>query len=88
MTILRRALKENPQRIFACDTEVRNIDVMKESPRGHGTVTCFSVYCGDVNFGEASAETPRTHLWVDTMGKGVCSEAHTNVESACHVIRQ
>ena len=87
MATLRRALRENPQRIFACDTEVKNIDVLKESPRGHGTVTCFSVYCGNVHFGKESSEAPQTHLWVDTMGKGM-SNVTQILNQGCHVIRR
>lgn len=49
-------------RYHACDTEVMNIDVKKQSPIGHGTVTCLSIYVGDdVNFGNG----PR--LWIDTL---------------------
>jgi hypothetical protein len=31
---------------FACDTEVADIDVKSQSPVGHGTVICFSIYAG------------------------------------------
>ena len=55
--------------IFACDTEVANIDPNKESPCGHGTVICFSIY--------SRKPSPLDHceeeelcLWVDTMDQG------------------
>eukprot|EP00798_Chlamydomonas_sp_ICE-L_P008790 gene8790-33659_t len=48
------------RRYFACDTEVAFLDVKVESPVGHGTVNCFSIYCGpDVNFNR------QDRLWVD-----------------------
>ena len=66
----RLASSEFTGRIFACDTEVMDIDVTKHSPCCHGRVLCFSVYCGpDVDFsGEpTSPGTPlRSMLWVDT----------------------
>jgi len=38
---------EPPDSIFfACDTEVAGIDIKKQSPVGHGTVICFSIYAG------------------------------------------
>ena len=56
-----------------------DIDLSKESPCGHGTVTCFSLY-GGVGNGSGSAEvcnfaadpdaTPQDQLWVDTMLDG------------------
>jgi hypothetical protein len=34
-----------PEKVFfACDTEVAGIDVKTQSPVGHGTVICFSIY--------------------------------------------
>jgi hypothetical protein len=53
--------------------QVSLIDVTKESPCGHGTVICFSVYCGEgAHFGELVAGEPadgvvQNQLWVDTM---------------------
>lgn len=68
MSQLSEARTESPERIFACDTEVKDIDVRNETPRGHGSVVCFSVYCGkDAKFGEDSS---KTILWVDTNCKG------------------
>lgn len=70
MSKLRDIVEKDPGRIFACDTEVKDIDVLNESPKGHGSVICFSVYCGDdVNFGNGPEDPPLTHLWVDTMGE-------------------
>ncbi|BDA48148.1 probable DNA polymerase I at C-terminar half [Coccomyxa sp. Obi] len=70
---LRALHAANPSMFFACDTEVSHIDVAKESPCGHGTVICFSVYCGeDINLGESVDGQPadgitQSQLWVDTM---------------------
>ncbi|KAL4452308.1 hypothetical protein ABPG75_007970 [Micractinium tetrahymenae] len=56
--------------VFACDTEVMDIDVSSHSPCCHGRVICFSVYAGpSVHFGEQPppAGAPlRSMLWVDT----------------------
>lgn len=69
------ALADAPQRggqplIFACDTEVMDIDVSSHSPCCHGRVICFSVYAGPgVHFGEqapAAGAPLRSMLWVDT----------------------
>eukprot|EP00252_Welwitschia_mirabilis_P006943 TRINITY_DN178_c0_g1_i2.p1 TRINITY_DN178_c0_g1~~TRINITY_DN178_c0_g1_i2.p1 ORF type:complete len:981 (+),score=220.02 TRINITY_DN178_c0_g1_i2:668-3610(+) len=35
--------------VHACDTEVADIDIKKESPVGHGRLICFSIYCEDVS---------------------------------------
>lgn len=68
MEILMTSDMEN--RTFACDTEVMNIDVTRQSPCCHGTVTCFSLYCGpDIHFGSefcGEGDTPKSMLWVDT----------------------
>lgn len=73
MNKLHEIVALDKDRVFACDTEVKNIDVSKESPKGHGEVTCFSIYCGsDVNFGTDPSEI-KTHLWVDVLGKGFFS---------------
>lgn len=58
--------------IFACDTEVKDIDLQQDSPCGHGYVTCFSVYAGEsLNFRpDSSSGPPLTHLWVDTLLSG------------------
>ena len=53
--------------------QVADIDISKESPCGHGTVICFSVYCGrEVHFGELVDGQPadgilQNQLWVDTL---------------------
>lgn len=49
------------------------IDVSKESPCGHGYVTCVSIYCGpDVHFGRAKPRggVLQSQLWVDTLLEG------------------
>ncbi|KAL0038670.1 hypothetical protein WJX79_002562 [Trebouxia sp. C0005] len=61
--------------IFACDTEVKDIDLSKESPCGHGFVTCFSIYGGTVdnevcNFAADKHAPHQDQLWVDTMLDG------------------
>eukprot|EP00250_Pteridium_aquilinum_P010412 c19366_g1_i1 orf=224-3553(-) len=49
--------------IHACDTEVSDIDVKKESPVGHGKVICFSIYCGpEADFGDG-----KSCVWVDVL---------------------
>lgn len=58
--------------VFACDTEVMDIDVTSHSPCCHGRVICFSVYAGPtVHWGQQQEEAEqgaplRTMLWVDT----------------------
>lgn len=49
--------------VHACDTEVSDIDVKKESPVGHGKVICFSIYCGPkADFGNG-----KSCVWVDSL---------------------
>ncbi|BFI30949.1 DNA polymerase I [Marchantia polymorpha subsp. ruderalis] len=51
--------------VHACDTEVADIDIKKESPVGHGRMICFSVYCGpEADFGDG-----KSRLWIDVLGK-------------------
>ena len=53
---------------FACDTEVAGIEVKEESPVGHGTVICFSIYAGPwVNFNLDSDDPGKwqSRVWVD-----------------------
>ena len=51
---------------FVCTPQVSDIDVTKETPVGHGKVTCFSVYCGpQMDFGSGKAR-----LWVDVLKGG------------------
>ena len=50
----------------SCALQVSDIDVTKETPVGHGKVTCFSVYCGpQMDFGGGKAR-----LWVDVLKGG------------------
>ena len=59
-------LNANPDKIWACDTEVADIDVKTQSPVGNGKVTCFSVYGGpDVDFGNG----PGSILWVENINE-------------------
>lgn len=85
MNILMTSAME--ERTFACDTEVMDIDVTRQSPCCHGKVTCFSLYCGpDVHFGKETSKevvTPKAMLWVDTwLGgqKGKDQEAKAIIE--------
>lgn len=46
--------------------QVANIDVKKESPVGHGRITCFSIYCGPTSdFGDG-----KNRLWIDVLDGG------------------
>lgn len=52
-----------------------DIDLSKESPCGHGVVTCFSIYGGDsdgviCNFAADTASHVQDQLWVDTLLEG------------------
>ncbi len=56
-------LYRNPQAIWACDTEVVNIDIHEQGPVGNGKVICASVYGGeDINFGSGPT------LWIENAG--------------------
>ncbi|CAN6277087.1 unnamed protein product [Urochloa humidicola] len=55
--------------IHACDTEVANIDVKKETPVGHGKITCFSIYSG-IAGAEADFGNGKTCIWVDVLDGG------------------
>jgi len=59
-------------RVFACDTEVAEINVLSESPVGHGRLVCFSIFCGDdVHFGLGTPNGVRQNkLWVDVLEQG------------------
>ncbi|KAJ1403090.1 ribonuclease H-like domain-containing protein, partial [Ochromonadaceae sp. CCMP2298] len=60
-------LRANPQRVWACDTEVADIDVKKEGPVGNGKVICVSIYGGEgVDF---SGGGGKSTLWIDNDGK-------------------
>jgi hypothetical protein len=50
----------------AAAAQVADIDVLKETPVGHGRITCFSVYCGpEMDFGDG-----KRRLWVDVLKGG------------------
>lgn len=56
------------ERYFACDTEVAGIDITNQSPVGHGTVVCFSIYAGpdaDFNVNNDPPGVKQPRLWVD-----------------------
>jgi len=62
------AVLESPQAeklIWACDTEVADIDLKTQGPVGNGKVTCVSIFGGpEVDFGEG----PGTAVWVENIG--------------------
>ncbi|XP_064982361.1 DNA polymerase I A, chloroplastic isoform X2 [Musa acuminata AAA Group] len=52
--------------IHACDTGVAKIDVMSETPVGHGELICFSIYSGPLaDFGNG-----KSCIWVDVLDGG------------------
>lgn len=54
-----------PSAVWACDTEVADIDLKTQGPVGNGKVTCVSVYGGtEVDFGDGPGGT----LWVENIG--------------------
>ena len=58
-------IKQNPILVYGV-LQVANIDVKKESPVGHGRITCFSIYCGPTsNFGDG-----KNCLWIDVLDGG------------------
>ena len=61
--------------MLAILVQVKDIDLSKESPCGHGFVTCFSIYGGTVgnevcNFAADENAPCQDQLWVDTMLDG------------------
>lgn len=59
-----KVLLAHPNHIWACDTEVADIDVKKEGPVGNGKVICASIYGGDdVDFGDGCST-----LWINNDG--------------------
>jgi len=60
-----KVLKAHPDAVWACDTEVADIDVKQVGPVGNGYVTCVSLFGGpDIDFGDGRG----TALWIDNMG--------------------
>jgi hypothetical protein len=71
---------------FACDTEVAGIEVKEESPVGHGTVICFSIYAGPwVNFNLDSDDPAKwqSRVWVDLV-----PEYRRKIEEMLHAKQQ
>ena len=62
-----KILQANRNAVWACDTEVMNIDVKSQGPVGNGKVTCVSIYGGpDVDFlqfGKGYA------IWIENIGQ-------------------
>jgi hypothetical protein len=59
-----KVLHAHPDHVWACDTEVADIDLKKVGPVGNGTVICASIYGGDdVDFGDGN-----TTLWIKNDG--------------------
>ncbi|KAI5079261.1 hypothetical protein GOP47_0004740 [Adiantum capillus-veneris] len=66
-TVLAKLRGEYKDAVHACDTEVADIDVKKESPVGHGRVICFSIYCGpNADFGDR-----KNCVWVDVLDSNI-----------------
>ncbi|XP_024528617.1 DNA polymerase I A, chloroplastic/mitochondrial [Selaginella moellendorffii] len=64
--VVKLLMEKYKDEVHACDTEVADIDVKKESPVGHGKLTCFSIYCGvNVDFGGG-----KSRVWVDLLNGG------------------
>ncbi len=58
-----KILEAHPDAIWACDTEVANINLKEVGPVGNGKVICISIYGGDhINFGTGST------LWIENIG--------------------
>jgi len=55
--------------VFACDTEVADIDVKTASPVEHGKMISFSLFCGpEAHFGiGAPIRREKSKIWVDLM---------------------
>ncbi|KAL5730852.1 DNA-directed DNA polymerase [Ranunculus cassubicifolius] len=64
--IVRLLTTEYRDLVHACDTEVANIDVKKETPVNHGEIICFSIYSGPgADFGNG-----KKCIWVDVLDGG------------------
>lgn len=59
-------LYQNPEStVWACDTEVADIDVKTQGPVGNGKVTCISIYGGPhIDFGRGVGGV----LWIENLG--------------------
>lgn len=56
-------LNANKDAVFACDTEVIDIEIKEQGPVGNGKVICVSIYGGDaIDFGTGST------LWIENAG--------------------
>ena len=73
LKIIEQIVDRNEDHIWACDTEVADIDLKVEGPVGNGRVICASI-CGGphVDFGDG----PGTTVWVDNLdaAEGVLQE--------------
>jgi hypothetical protein len=59
-------LEKYKDTVFACDTEVTDIDVKTQGPIGNGKVTCVSIYGGnDINFGPKRGKG--CAIWVENI---------------------
>ena len=59
-----KILSIHDDKVWACDTEVMDIDIKSQGPVGNGRVTCVSIYGGpEVNFGNG----PGSVLWIDNL---------------------
>lgn len=64
--IVRKLTTQYKHLIHACDTEVANIDVKRETPVDHGEIICFSIYSGP----EADFGNGKSCIWVDVLDGG------------------
>lgn len=72
--VLNQLRQAPPETIFACDTEVMEIDLKTVGPVGNGYVTCLSIYGGPTL--QLGAGEPGNALWID------------NLDDACGVLQE
>lgn len=64
-----KVLFAHPERVWACDTEVADIDLNVQGPVGNGKVTCISIYGGPgIDFGGG---LNTSILWVDNIDENL-----------------
>lgn len=55
-----KIMRAHPEAIWACDTEVADINLKEQGPVGNGKVICASIFGGDhIDFGSGTA------IWID-----------------------
>lgn len=69
-----KILQKNAQAVWACDTEVVDIDIKEQGPIGNGKVICVSIYGGDdIDFGQGST------LWIDSSDRYKTADGKSEV---------